>query len=179
MGRMSIVIAALAALLASTTSLADSGRTAIPMSRQGGAAYYVQGTIPGYGPATFMVDTGSGYTVINQETLDVLQEQGGAAFVRTLQGVLADGSSVLVPVYKLERIGIGDSCVIEDVEAAVFPSARRPILGLSALQKVSPFQFSLEPPELTLSHCATAGKGRAWNAAVAEAAAEGVRTATD
>jgi hypothetical protein len=72
-----------------------------------------------------------------------------------LQGVLADGSELEVPVYAITRVGIGGSCWLHDVEAAVFPGTSRQILGLSALRKASPFIFSVTPPALVLSRCRT------------------------
>jgi hypothetical protein len=39
------------------------------------------------------------------------------------------------------------------VEAVVFPSTSRQILGLNVLNRSAPFIFSVNPPELVLSHC--------------------------
>jgi hypothetical protein len=58
-----------------------------------------------------------------------------------------------VQVYRLSAINIGGQCWLRDVDAAVFPGKTRQILGLSALRKTSPFMFSMEPPELSLSNC--------------------------
>ncbi len=125
----------------------------IPMWTKGAATYYVGGEIEGLGPVEFMVDTGSGYLAIGQKTLEALQAKGEARYVRDLTGVMADGSHRVVPVYRLSKVVIGRSCVLYDVEAAVFPGLSRNILGLSALKQASPFVFSVEPPRLVLSHC--------------------------
>lgn len=122
--------------------------------RNGGAAtYYVAGYMDGAGDMDFMVDTGSGYMTINEETLKALKSNNRVRYVRKLRGVLADGSELLVPVYKIERLSIGGECHLQDVEAAVFPGATRQILGLSALRKAAPFIFSFDPPNLVLSNC--------------------------
>ncbi len=99
-----------------------------------------------------MVDTGSSITTINQPTLDRLIEQGLANYDRDLSGILADGSRLTVPVYRVASLDIG-GCVLEDVETAVFDTNRQ-ILGLSVLNRAAPFIFSVDPPELVLSNCA-------------------------
>ena len=128
----------------------------IVMEERAAATLYVSVQLGGYGTEALMVDTGSGYMTINEVTLDALKREGAARYVKQLQGVLADGSELEVPVYTIARVGIGGSCWLSDVEAAVFPGASRQILGLSALRKAAPFIFSVEPPELVLSRCGTA-----------------------
>ena len=126
----------------------------IPMRCKGAATYYVEGHVAGVGPTEFMVDTGSGYLTISQEALATLLSQQRARYVKDLTGVLADGKEMVVSVYSLDEVTIGDRCKLTDVEAAVFPGKDRFILGLSALQKAAPFIFSLDPPTLALSNCA-------------------------
>ncbi len=125
----------------------------IPMWTKGAATFYVGGEIDGLGAVEFMVDTGSGYLAIGEHILETLKVQGNAEYVRDLTGVMADGTRRVVPVYRLRRVVIGNSCVLHDVEAAVFPGLDRNILGLNALRRASPFVFSVEPPRLVLSHC--------------------------
>ncbi len=115
--------------------------------------YYVTSEIEGAGQKTLLVDTGSGYSTISQDTLKRLQENGEVAFLRKMEGIMADGSRQWVSVYRIAGLNIGGNCYIKDVEVAVFPTGGREILGLSALGKVSPFTFSIEPPRLTLSNC--------------------------
>lgn len=126
----------------------------IPMKDRGASTYYINGNIKGIGDTEFMVDTGSGYVTINEDSLDVLKQNGQATYVRDLTGIMADGRRRVVPVYRIASITLGTDCSIHDVEAAVFPGKTRYILGLSALQKTSPFIFSMNPPQLTLSNCA-------------------------
>jgi predicted aspartyl protease len=104
-----------------------------------------------------MVDTGSGYMTINEETLAILLREERAQYVKELAGILANGNRIVVPVYAISEINIGGECRLENVEAAVFPGRTRAILGLSALTKAAPFIFSVDPPELVLSNCTTAG----------------------
>lgn len=152
MQRMMRYVALLAAYMAGTASAAEFDSD-IPMRDKGAATYYVGGEIHGVGPVDFMVDTGSGFMTINEETLALLMRSGDATYSRDLTGILADGTTKRVPVYRLTQIRIGEACTLRDVEAAVFPGKTRQILGLSALRQAAPFIFSMNPPKLVLSHC--------------------------
>ena len=147
----SMIVAAL--LFAALAASAAPFETAIPMNRKGTATYYIQGSISGFGDVEFMVDTGAGYTTINEDTLVALQLAGQAEFVTRLTGMMADGTRRIIPIYRVAKLTLGDDCVLHDVEAAVFPHKTRLILGLSALEKMSPFVFSTDPPFLELSNC--------------------------
>jgi predicted aspartyl protease len=139
--------------LISAAAPAEDFQTRVVMIEKAAATFYVPAQIAGFGPAELMVDTGSGYVTINEDTLAVLRRNGKARYVKQLRGVLADGSELTVPVYAISAIAIGGDCWLHDVEAAVFPGKSRQILGLSALRKTAPFVFSVEPPELLLSRC--------------------------
>jgi len=125
----------------------------IPMQATKAATFYVGGYLDGYGAVDMMVDTGSSYTTINEAALEVLRENGTAAYVKDLTGIMADGTRKVVPIYRISSMSIGEDCLLHNVEAAVFPGDTRYILGLSALKLAAPFSFSLEPPTLTLSNC--------------------------
>jgi len=125
----------------------------IPMETQGSRTFYVQSTIQGSGDAMLLIDTGSGHSVINEETLASLMSSGDATFLKDLRGLMADGSTRIVPLYRISAITLGDGCVIKDVKAAVLPGGTRQILGISALQKAAPFTLSFNPPLLHLSNC--------------------------
>ena len=128
----------------------------IPMHDRGANTFYIEGNIRGLGPTEFMVDTGSGYMTINQNTLEILRDKGEVTYVKQLTGILADGQQRTYPVYRIAYIRLGESCVLRGVEAAVFPGNTRHILGLSALKKAGEFTFAFSPPELRLSECAKA-----------------------
>jgi predicted aspartyl protease len=128
----------------------------IPMNQKRLATYYVQASMLGSGNVEFMVDTGAGYTTINEHTLATLVEADNATYVGELTGVMADGSQQRLPVYRIKQLVLGDDCVLDNVEAAVFPRNTRMLLGLSALEKAAPFVFSTNPPSLSLSNCGTA-----------------------
>ena len=115
--------------------------------------YYIKGEIKGGGSASLLVDTGSGYSVINHTTLRRLKKTGDAVYLKKLEGIMADGSTMIVPVYRISGINLGGNCYIPDIEAAVFPRSTRQILGLRTLRKVAPFSFDVDPPSLILSNC--------------------------
>lgn len=123
------------------------------MRTMGSNTYYVNGRIEGIGDVNMLVDTGSSYSTISTTDLEILQGQERVHFVKELTGVMADGRELVVPIYRISSINIGQSCWLHDVEAAVFPEHARNILGLSVLLKAAPFTFSLDPPALILSNC--------------------------
>jgi hypothetical protein len=127
--------------------------THVPLHSVGTATYYVGGDIEGYGSTQLLIDTGSSYSTISEQTLEILLDKGAAKYLKTLQGTLANGKVMTVPVYLVSGINIGGKCFIREIEAAIFSAKIRPILGLSALRKVAPFVFSFNPPNLALSHC--------------------------
>jgi len=127
--------------------------TSVPMSKKGTATYYVPVAFDGVAGNDLMVDTGSDYVTINETTLDMLKERGKVDYVKQVGGIMADGSDVVVPIYRIANLNIGCCCIVHDVEAAVFKGTERQILGLSALKKVAPFALSLDPAHLILSDC--------------------------
>ena len=127
--------------------------THVPLIDKGIATYYVQGRIDGADRVDMLVDTGAGYTAINQKTLKKLKRAGLAQHVRDITATMANGTRSVVPIYRVSKLNIGGSCEIHDVEVAVLPGATRCILGLGTLKRVAPFMVSLEPPRLSLSNC--------------------------
>ncbi|MFN3986806.1 MAG: TIGR02281 family clan AA aspartic protease [Rhodocyclaceae bacterium] len=146
-------IALMFATVGLSPAMAGEFNSAIDMTAKGGTTFYVPGRIAGVGAVDLMVDTGSGYMTINERMLERLQQSGEVRFVRHMRGRLANGSELEVPLYSIGAVSIGESCWLNDVEAAVFPGDTRPILGLNVLQRAAPFIFSFEPPQLVLSHC--------------------------
>lgn len=114
--------------------------------------YYVEVGMANLPNVNFLVDTGSGYTAIDTGMLSAMQESGDAVFVKQLEGMMADGRTMVVPVYRITEIRLG-TCLLKDVEAAVFADGTRPILGMRALTRVAPFTFSVDPPGIRLGRC--------------------------
>ena len=164
---MKIWLPMITALWASAGLAENLSSHEIPMETQGSRTFYVQSTIQGSGDAMLLIDTGSGHSVINEETLASLMSSGDATFLKDLRGLMADGSTRIVPLYRISAITLGDGCVIKDVKAAVLPGGTRQILGISALQKAAPFALSFNPPLLHLSNC---------ESSVAQSASEEIAT---
>ena len=135
---------------------AEQYSIAVPMHEKGAATFYLKGKLGNLDYTDFMVDTGSGYLVINQESLAQLKKTGQAGYVKKIKGILANGKEFVVPVWRVSSLTISKHCVLRDVEAAVFPGKTRQILGLTALKKAAPFILSFDPPQIVLSHCAQA-----------------------
>ena len=135
---------------------ADQATVAVPIHTKGASTFYIKGQLGNLASADFMVDTGSGYLVINQQSLTQLKKQGQASYVKDIRGILANGHKFVVPVWRVSSFTIADQCVLHNVDAAVFPGKTRQILGLTALEKAAPFVFSVSPPQIVLSHCTAA-----------------------
>jgi len=128
----------------------------VPLHEKGALTYYVSGHIEGFGETEFMVDTGSGYTTINEHTLGILKAKGKVEYSKQLRGILADGSEKIVSVYRVESLNLGGKCELQDVEVAIFPGKTRQILGLNALRRAGEFTFSFDPPLLSFAQCGNA-----------------------
>lgn len=127
--------------------------TAIEIERRSAGTFYINGAIEGVGALDMLVDTGSSYLVITQPMLEALEQGGRASYSRGLEGRMADGSTRVVPLYRIESVRLGESCWVHDIEAAIFPAGSRTILGMNVLSRLAPFTFSAEPARLGLANC--------------------------
>lgn len=146
-------LVAFLAIIAAPLKAQSDLQMLIEMTDRGASTFYVDVRMLGAGLKQFLVDTGSSYTAINEDTLAELLESDQAAYVKDLEGIMADGSKHVVPVYDIKSLTVGDACTLNEVRAAVFPGKTRNILGLSALRAAAPFTFSFDPPTLALSNC--------------------------
>ncbi len=126
--------------------------TAIPRQEKGTATFYVTARVAN-AEVEFLVDTGAGYTTLSRDVLERLRRAGVARRTGEIEGVLANGDTCRLNVYRVAAIDIGGGCIVRDVTVAETPAGTRNLLGLSALRKTAPFTFSLQPPRLHLSHC--------------------------
>ena len=146
-------------LLIFTSSPAEAPRAQkISLEKRDTGTFYVPATLRGYGELELLVDTGSSYLVIDDWILQKLKASGDAKFSRELSGTMADGRKHVVPLYRLSGLRLGQSCWIENVEAAVLKTGgregpSRPILGMNILSRLAPFTFSADPADLLLSQC--------------------------
>lgn len=125
--------------------------TNIPLTyRHDFGTFYVKATVGGI-EAPYLIDTGAQYSAITQETFEKNKSQ--VSYLGQLNGRMANGDVIRVPLYEVSEILIGQNCKLKHVAVAVIPGATRGLIGLSALSKVAPFNFSIDPPALTVSHC--------------------------
>lgn len=136
----------------STVALAGSAQS-MPLVESAAKTLYVTAAIDSLHSTKFMLDTGSGYTTINQQTYEALEKAQRIHFVKKIVGLLADGSHRSVKIWRVESITLNGSCKLQDIEVAVLPGTSRQILGLTALRKAAPFTISVDPPSLSLSNC--------------------------
>ena len=153
------MLRAIVAVLTVLAGYAPAGRaetaefTAIEIEKRNAGTFYISGALDGFGPLDLLVDTGSSYLVITEPMLALLRETGRASYSRGLEGRMADGSTRVVPVWRVSSLRLGESCWVHDIEAAIFPAGSRTILGMNVLSRLAPFTFSAEPARLGLAHC--------------------------
>lgn len=156
MKRAALAVGLAVALLGSSfakAGIAEAEFMAVDIEKRSAGTFYVSGALEGFGELDLLVDTGSSYLVITEPMLATLREAGRAEFSRGLEGRMADGSTRVVPLYRIAGLRLGEGCWIHDVEAAVFPAGSRTILGMNVLSRLAPFTFSAEPARLGLAHC--------------------------
>ncbi len=148
-----VTLAFICLFLSAPNAFSAQFGTTVPMSKKGTSTYYVPVKFDRELGNDLMVDTGSDYVTINKATLDSLKERGKVDYVKQVGGTMANGSDIVVPIYRIADLNIGCCCILHNVEAAVFEGTERQILGLSALKKVAPFAMSVDPAHLLLSDC--------------------------
>jgi len=133
-----------------------AGAYELPLKEAPSGNYYVAASFGSDVDTDLLLDTGSGYLSLSASTFRRISREApeGAEpqYRRTITGVLANGHSQSVRVYQLPELHLG-SCVLVDVEAAVFPGADRDILGLNALKRMQPFTLDLEQGRLLGDLC--------------------------
>lgn len=152
-GRAMAMAAGLALAVAARAQGDAADFTAIEIEKRSAGTFYIAGAIEGLGDLDLLVDTGSSYLVLTQPMVDALVDAGRAAYSRGLEGRMADGSTRVVPLYRIDSVRLGAGCWVHDVEAAAFPAGSRTILGMNVLARLAPFTFSAEPARLGLAHC--------------------------
>jgi len=138
------VLLTILVLLAAGHARAEGAELALQQASSGN--FYVGAD---FGPVhtDMLLDTGSGYVSLTPATFRRINRSASAqarpAFSRKITGVLANGRATSVPVYRLPQLRLGE-CVLQDVEAVVFPGADRDILGLNALSRLQPLTLDLD-----------------------------------
>lgn len=156
MKRARSLLLILCAVLASATGADDGFAYEIELVRHDTGTLYLRGGLGDGLETELLLDTGSSYVALSRKTFARLEGKPGVEFLRNIEGTMAAGRRLRVPVYRLPTLAIGTGCVLHDIEVAVMPGAGRDILGLSALRQMQPFVLSLDPPRLRFARC-TAG----------------------
>ena len=136
------------------SSVADeSGPFSVPLVAQSSGAFYVRGTLGGVVSSELLVDTGSSYVLLSRKTFDALRENKLTTYLRSIRGATANGRVVKAKVYEVSELALGENCTLKGVEVVMLPGSDRDILGLSALKRVQPFTFDLDPLALRFDAC--------------------------
>ena len=107
-----------AAILSPAAQAAGPGFTQVALRKHDAGTFYVDGALQGYGDLRMLLDTGSSYLVISQAILEDLLKADEARYSRQLEGIMADGSTRVIPVYRIAGLRLGADCWVHDVEAA-------------------------------------------------------------
>jgi len=140
-------------LLCSLPWRAEAAEFALQQATSGN--FYVAAV---FGPVhtDMLLDTGSGYVSLTPATFRRINRsatgEARPAFKRKITGVMANGRATSVPVYQLPQLQLGD-CVLENIEAVVFPGADRNILGLNALSRLQPLTLDLDGGRMVGGGC--------------------------
>ena len=126
----------------------------IDLRQHDAGTLYLRGQLGNGLETELLLDTGSTYVALSRDTFAKLEGQPGVEHLRDIQGTMAAGRRLRVPVYRLPTLTIGTGCVLHDIEVAVMPGGGRDILGLSALSQMQPFTLSMDPPRLRFARCA-------------------------
>jgi predicted aspartyl protease len=121
----------------------------IPLEAVKAGTFYVKASLGGQVATDLLLDTGSGYVSLSKRTFDQIKHESSTIFQRNITGVMANGSAVSVPVYRIGELKLTSECVLYDIEVAVFSNTSRDILGLNALMQIQPFTLQLDPPVMT------------------------------
>ena len=122
----------------------------IPLEYDRGV-FYTEVDINGI-PGRYLVDTGAGRTIISHDVFQALSELGDLHIIGKIKANQADGSALMGTRYVVKFMKIG-RCEIDDIVIAYFDSIDQNILGMSALDIVSPFIFDTANDRLILTNC--------------------------
>lgn len=147
------LVACAAIVVVQAAEAEEAGQFSVPLVPKASGAFYVRGTLGGVVSSELLVDTGSSYVALSRKTFNALQRNKLTTYVRSIHGATANGRVVRARVYEVSELAIGEHCVLESVEVVVLPGSDRDILGLSALRRVEPFTFDLEPMALRFGAC--------------------------
>ena len=130
--------------------LLSATATAIPLTLGSGGGYYVHTVVDSDVDSDMLLDTGSKYVVLSGKTFNTIKQTHTMTVVDTIRGVTANGSVNTYTVYLLESLAVS-GCVLHNVRAVLISNSDKDILGISALESLSPFSVNLRESSLTVS----------------------------
>lgn len=95
--------------------------------------YYIPIADSESGKDTFLLDTGSTYTVYTEEMFNRLPKDR-YILLGGMRATVANGATLTMNRYQMREFILGD-CVFPDVEIVVIPNINRPILGVGILKR--------------------------------------------
>lgn len=139
----------LAAVLLVVNADARADTAKIPMHEMQTGVFYIKGNLDNLVDTDMLLDTGSGYVSLSQQTFAIIRDDVTTVFQRHITGIMADGHKQSVPIYRIGELKLASDCVLHDIEVAVFSNTSRDILGLNALMRIQPITLQLNPPLMT------------------------------
>jgi len=130
-------------------AFARADQVSFPLEIAATGTYYIQAILDEHVDTMLLLDTGSGYVSLSQQTFNKLAAGSTKRLLRHIQGVMANGKKVTVPIYQIAELRLGSSCVLHEIEVAVMPAGSRDILGLNAIRQLQPVTLALDPPSLS------------------------------
>jgi predicted aspartyl protease len=140
-------------LLLLTASVSQAEPVNLPLELANSGNFYLHGTLLEEVDTDLLVDTGSGYVSLGSRTFNRIRRLPGTEYLRDIQGTLANGNTLRIPIYRVAELMLNEDCVLRNIEVAVFLGADRDILGLNALRRMQPFTLQMDPPTLIATQC--------------------------
>lgn len=126
-----------------TSNVVASESIAILTHRTVGT-YYTVGIVFGQ-HVDFLVDSGSAYTVLSSVNVPV----DAFSHYKNISVIFADGKRLKAKLITVKTIQVGQ-CIINNVEVILLPGTTN-ILGVSALEKLSPVVFDFKSSDITFN----------------------------
>jgi len=127
----------LSAIVLAPSAVSDHARNQLQLLETGYRTLYLE--LPAgsnNSPVPFMVDTGSGFNVLTPPLHEAYAQSTTPPIeIGTIEGVLSDGSTLVLPIYRLPDFQFSANCTISPFEYTVLNRATN-ILGLRTLQDI-------------------------------------------
>lgn len=120
-----------------------SGAIEIPLEREPGGTFRIEGLVNDKVKVAFVLDTGASLVSLPSETAQQLVGADEYAKLPSAEFVIADGSSSRKKRLVLKSLAVG-GVVVGDVEASVANLYAPPLLGMSFLEKLGSWRIDTQ-----------------------------------